>query len=94
MRKKDNSFMTSFTHWTKVYMALFLLILNTFSLICCYFFPLKIKVVIAINEWAALYILILWFFSFTEDWQNIKVSFSIEDMEFSIVEEIKVVKKK
>ena len=94
MRKKSTTFMSEFTHWTKVYMAIFLLILNMFSLATCFFLPLKIKIVIAINEWAALYVLILWFFSFTEDWQGLRVSFSVERMEFSIVEEVLVVEKK
>ena len=85
--------MNSFNHWTKVYMALFLLFLNAYSLISCFYLPVKIKVVIAINEWAALYILIFWFFSFTEDWKGLKVSFSTENMEFSIIEEEVALKK-
>ena len=70
-RQHHPPFMHPFNYWSKICLAWFMLTLNVFSYACAQLWPVKVKVVIAINEWVGLYILIFWFFSFTEDWKNI-----------------------
>ncbi len=88
MRNYDDSFMSSFSYATKLGIILYLVFIYVFALLGMNYFDTINKVVGSINEWISLYILIIWFFSLTLDWEEIYICLDMETMEWKVIKHV------